>query len=1122
MAASTYKFFPWARRGLADKMTTADQGQPLPARSSVSVGLVVTGVAAPTYSLAVYGPGDVVGVDTTLIVRVDPRPNASDVEANFFPAIEFDASDFPWMFTPAMNDPTTNQLRPWCVLIVVDLAVVAAPTGQAGSPLPVVVIPGDARATELPDLVDSWAWAHTQMVTATSTAGDDLTKAITAEPAMNVSRIMAPRRLEPNKRYAACLVPAFDAGVERGLGGAPTATTISAAWKATETGDVKLPVYFHWEFSTGPAGDFETLARRLKPALPPNTAGIEPMYVGAADPALPKIDPSSASAYIDMDGPLRAPDRSNMTIADVPQTIQAGLAKVLNATSDQVQNSANAPASVLGPPIYGSWQANQHTIPAQGAGWLRELNLDPRTRAAAGLGAEIERRNQEDFMDWAWEQVGDVLKANALLSRSRLSMETLIRVHTRHVATLPIDRALQFSAPMLRRVPQVGTAGGGTSLTVRAAIEHSSVPNSVVDPALRRLISPRSATVRAAARHAPPAVPGNTGIAGGILGTIGIPIGGLATAAAAFAPATLAATPAPASANPTAAATAKVASPLLATAQLATFATTATGAATTAVDPTPSAPTGFISKLSAGQLNVDLARFTPDGIAGMPDLSAIAAPTGTQMSLASTGLPLTVAAASFTGAQTAAKAIVAIAHPIAPAATFIAAAIGSTASVTAVKAASLNQAVLDDAFVGGAASLPVSGKVTAAATSKLAAARPIAGAALPISKEPITKEPVPKDPVVKPPIVKDPPIVKQPADPTPVVTPPATAVAPAFVPFALSTARDSVVARTNPRSTVLARIQTMLNIGSNALIQPPKNTGIVPPILTKPIPSVVGVSGTFDRIMAAPDLTVPVYRYLADMDPTRFMPGVGDVPNDSMMLLETNPRFVEALLVGLNYEMNRELLWREYPTDQRGTPFKHFWGWSDGGADIDPINTWTPANALGSNSRGGSGGQIVMLVRGNLLRRYPNTSIYAWRSASGRLINPPGPTDVKKPVFTGVLGSDIAFAGFDLTDSDLQTGDGWFFVLQQQPTEPRFGFDEGTGAPQQSFTSWSDANWDDTGTAPGQYLQIKDNRLTGAKHGDATFVSNAAHLATITIQKPVAVALSSKVLTTAVKPATPK
>ena len=44
-----------------------------------------------------------------------------------------------------------------------------------------------------------------------------------------------------------------------------------------------------------------------------------------------------------------------------------------------------------------------------------------------------------------------------------------------------------------------------------------------------------------------------------------------------------------------------------------------------------------------------------------------------------------------------------------------------------------------------------------------------------------------------------------------------------------------------------------------------------------------------------------------------------------MIGLQTNRRFVEAYMVGLNVEMGRELLWRGFPTDQRGTCFAQFW-----------------------------------------------------------------------------------------------------------------------------------------------------------------------------------------------------
>ena len=49
------------------------------------------------------------------------------------------------------------------------------------------------------------------------------------------------------------------------------------------------------------------------------------------------------------------------------------------------------------------------------------------------------------------------------------------------------------------------------------------------------------------------------------------------------------------------------------------------------------------------------------------------------------------------------------------------------------------------------------------------------------------------------------------------------------------------------------------------------------------------------------------------------------------------------------------------------------------------------------------------------------------------------------PVFGGKLEPDITFVGFDLTAEDVEPEPGWFFVIQEQPTEPRFGLDEPDG-----------------------------------------------------------------------------
>src|SRR5688572_10683541 len=75
---------------------------------------------------------------------------------------------------------------------------------------------------------------------------------------------------------------------------------------------------------------------------------------------------------------------------------------------------------------------------------------------------------------------------------------------------------------------------------------------------------------------------------------------------------------------------------------------------------------------------------------------------------------------------------------------------------------------------------------------------------------------------------------------------------------------------------------------------------------------------TFDRVMAYPRIPMPMYKPLADRMRDAFMPGAEDIPNDFVLLVGPNPRFVESFMVGLNHEMGRELLWRGYPTDQRG------------------------------------------------------------------------------------------------------------------------------------------------------------------------------------------------------------
>ena len=67
--------------------------------------------------------------------------------------------------------------------------------------------------------------------------------------------------------------------------------------------------------------------------------------------------------------------------------------------------------------------------------------------------------------------------------------------------------------------------------------------------------------------------------------------------------------------------------------------------------------------------------------------------------------------------------------------------------------------------------------------------------------------------------------------------------------------------------------------------------------------------------MAYPVIDLPMYEPLKNLSSELFLPNINLIEHNSITLLETNQRFIESYMVGLNHEFARELLWREYPTD---------------------------------------------------------------------------------------------------------------------------------------------------------------------------------------------------------------
>ena len=170
-----------------------------------------------------------------------------------------------------------------------------------------------------------------------------------------------------------------------------------------------------------------------------------------------------------------------------------------------------------------------------------------------------------------------------------------------------------------------------------------------------------------------------------------------------------------------------------------------------------------------------------------------------------------------------------------------------------------------------------------------------------------------------------------------------------------------------------------------------------------------------EPILDAPDFPQPMYEALRDLSQDFLFPGLEQVPTNTVTVLETNPKFVESFLVGLNAEMSRELLWRNYPTDQRGTYFRQFWDTSAGSEqpDIDMITNWGDRK-LGENAaRRRTTGAADSRRAAAAVSELGDLCRGGGATADGQLELSPDPAEERHPLFRGTLKPDVTFLGFD-------------------------------------------------------------------------------------------------------------
>jgi len=1015
-----YSFLPWSRQGVASLVSDPDPlDSTLGTRASLPVRLRLNDAHDVDVTLRLFGPADVLGIDRNQIIRTEPRDQTKDFIPNYLPAVQLSRPDLPWLFTPAAA-AAQDRLRPWIVLVVVEQKEGVSLTFGRSQTLPVLEIASPATpAEELPPLDDAWAWAHVQ-VSGELDAGRTLETILATEPQHACSRLLCPRKLEPNRRYVACIVPGFEAGRLAGLGVSDDSPTLAPAWSDDDPPtSIQLPAYFHWEFSTGDAGDFEALARLLEPRIVPDTVGMRPMDVGRPGFGMPDATDEAPGRILALEGALRAPtaQRTEWT-EDARQPFQSALRAILDAPAAQAPE--DEPGPIIAPPLYGRWHAAQTVVPEDTPRWFRELNLDPRERSVSGLGTLVVQDQQENLMQSAWEQVEDVLAANRLLVRAQLARSLNASILNQDIEPLTNSTLVQLTAPLHSRLRM-------SPSTLRRMIEDSRLPRAAASTAFRRVVRPRGSFARRVA-------------------------GGGHT----------------------------------------------------------DRPRAMLERLNAGEIAAAPPRTRPSGAATAADQAS---------AVVKDRLP---------------PALVDRLGPLAPLLLVVALVVLVVAGIGAIVGAPMISIGL----------IVVSGVLAAVvATARRSAARRKTADTLRGARfSPEEIEAVPPRPRFG--LLAE---QEKPPDPPPwslVASGPDSAAAAAFRQAA--TTFHTTIARTvdladvpEPpaldlaavRTTMLARLDPEVTVPTRMAARVQIAPGLWAP--TDPI----------EPIMVYPRFERPMYEALRDLSQELMLPGLEAVKPNTVTLLETNPRFIEAYLVGLNHEMARELLWRAYPTDQRGSYFRQFWDVRgrvpsprtaadvEKLKDIPEIHRWRSQNGLGTNMTGGSiAGRLVLLVRGELLRRFPTAIVYASRARfetgpDDRPTRKRVPTDEERyPLFRGTLEPDVTFVGFDLEEDEARgepdpaSGDpGWFLVIQQQPTEPRFGLDIAVEFADtvDTLTTWDNLSWGHLAADADTFAAMTHIRLdsplpqTGAVH-DPPGVGwdvNAAQQAFITLQKPVRVAI---------------
>ncbi len=974
------------------------------------------------HPVTLMGPADVVGLGPGQVIRTWPKDGVHNAEPNYLALVELDDPALPWLFS--RPDPA-GVVHPWLMLLVVEIdgTVGDDPLQVAADGTATITVPADQR----PDPRQAWLWAHGQLM-GTDSVPDD--------PSRSLARLVCPRRLLPDKQYVACVVPTFEAGVRAAAGDEigphdPVRAQARPGWKP-DSGEVQLPAYVHWRFGTGPAGDFESLVRRLHGVPLPPGMGRRRLRL---DHPLSGLPPSGAGD-LELHVALRPPGEETEPLdrlgvgADYVATLRQRLA---DADYDVSLLAGDAP--VVGPPVHGQLPVGA-TARASALGtaavppWLSELNLDPRHRVAAGLGAEVVRRNQEHYLEQAWRQVGDVLAANRLRRRAEYSLGATRRLYDRWISRLDPADLVSVTAPVHAKVAVARAE------TVVGRLRDSPVPPAAASVELRRFARARGALSQGTGWQAAADVRAVAAVADRADALVQrVPLDSVATL------------------DPPSRAWGPEVSKEILGRLVAEGTDLEPAVAATRLDAVSEVALATVP--TADEVRAHVAAVEPDVDRTLSMLGLVPLAQVTDVVQPPVVEPPVVDPGRGHGHHP---------GPFGPFGPFEPGHLERDAPHVG-RFERLGRGfdwvrpspeVLIDTLREQPSLIEHVGDRPVLDTVRLEEATRVGVAVTRIDRSVFDQ------------LVDG--TFRQPPAPAVDFSVPVTEVG--GIRTELGDAVAALAGLELRGGDAVARPGRVLADGFASLREPllralrPHDT-ILRAVNSRISALRDGDAEVLDDIMAAPDLSEPTYQQLGAISHDWLLPGLDLLPADTTTLVEANLEFVASFLVGMNHELARELLWREYPTDQRGTYARQFWTHVARRVPEDGFDLKQQLHAARRSHlrdlTGGGKDPLVLVVKGDLVQRYPGLILVAATTERKQGLRVPRGTPMS-PDFVGLLEPDVLLAGFTGLTADLvrtaEAGppDGrWWFFFAEHFTEPRFGLDE--TSPEATPAQWNAAAW---------------------------------------------------------------